>query len=149
MKRKRNYNNGKPVTLAQLKQVIAPIYKRFEQIDRRFEQIDQRFNQIDEKFQQIDEQFSQINDQFISLNGKLSAFVGITNMNIRDAEERLEQKFMNKFEEKFSPIMDAVDVFMKRSRDSDREIVLLGKQHDDLAKYCIEKIAYPTYGRNL
>lgn len=149
MKRQHNSKNGKPVTLAQLKQVIAPLYKRFDGVDQRFEQIDQRFEKIDQRFEQIDEQFKAIDNQFISLNGKISAFVGITNMNIRDAEERLEQKFMKKFEEKFAPIMDAVDVFMKLSRDSDCEIVLLGKQHDDLAKYCTAKIGYPTYGRNL
>lgn len=50
MKRKRNGNNGKPVTMPQMQQVlklvIAPIYKRFDGIDQRLDRIDRDIDEL-------------------------------------------------------------------------------------------------------
>lgn len=52
-------------------------------------------------------------------------------------------------EHKLGRLDSHIDNFLKRAGDNDREILFLGKQHDDLAKYCTGKIGYQTYGRNL
>lgn len=125
----------KPVTVNQLKSILkqafAPIHKRFEIIDKRFAQIDKQFKQIDTKFEVT--------------NGKLAAFVGINALNIDRAIRDLEERQNKQFDKIFSKM----DAFLKRTEENEREVLLLGKQHDNLANYCTEKMGYPVYGRNI
>lgn len=160
MKKQQSQNGTQPVTLNQLKQVLRQsftdfekkINKKFEQIDKRFEQIDKRFEQVDKefeqiyrRFEQIDERFKQVDTRFKEMGGWFQAAQSIhalyTDRAIQGLEERLSKKHDN--------MMSLLDKFLKRVEGNEREIIFFGNQHDDLAKYCHEKIAYPEYGRKL
>lgn len=120
MIRQQNFNGGKAVTFTQFKKAIT--------------QIDKIMNRLEKC----------MDERFAILNGKFSAMVGINTMNIDRAVNGLEDRL----DKKLQRIFDVLDGVVNGIDKSDREIVLLGKQHDDLAKYCTGKIAYPTYGRN-
>lgn len=122
MTKKQNANGNSPVTVSELKKILKPILDKLTKHDKRFEQIDKNF---------------------LVINGKLAAFVSINTLNIDRAINALEER-LNK---RFDKIMTTMDAFIKRSETNEREIMFLGKQHDDLAKYCTQKIAYPPYGR--
>lgn len=77
-------------------------------------------------FTKIDVRFDLIDKRFLTVNVRID--------NVEKKLTRLESH---------------IDDFLKRTEDNERETLFLGKQHDDLAKYCTAKIAYPTYGRNL
>lgn len=155
---------GKPVTISQLEKILSNSFikferkldkyldRRFKQVDERFKQVDQRFKQVDQRFKQVDRRFKQIDRKFIEIdknfatvNGKLTAYFSAIMVNmdkaIRDSEERLHNEILD--------IKTSMDAFLKRSEANEREILLLGKQHDNLAHYCTEKIGYPVYGRNV
>ena len=133
MKTKQIRKDNQPVTSAQFKIAMAKIDKRFEKIDERFEKADKRTDGLEAEMRQ----------GFKIMNAKLAAFIAILNANIdraiRESEARQDKKFQK--------IFDAIDAFIKRTESSEREILFLGKQHDDLANYCTEKIGYPVYGR--
>lgn len=135
MKKQRTQNGSKPVTLHQLKQVFR---QQFKQIDERFEQIDKRFEQIDERFKQVDTRFKEIGGWFQAAQSIHALY---TDRSIQGLEERMAKRHDN--------MMSLLDKFLKRVEGNEREIVFLGNQHDNLAKYCHEKIAYPEYGRKL
>lgn len=122
-KKKQSQNGGKPVTLQQLNQALKPVFGKFKQIDKRFEKADTDLSLLDRR---------------------------ITSTNIRiDAVERALGSLEHTMKDQFNALFNHIDAFMKRIEVNEREILFLGKQHDDLAKYCTAKIAYPTYGRNL
>ena len=129
--KQKGQNGNKPLTLSQLERALAPFYKKFEQIDKRFEQIDERFKGVDTRFKEMGGWFQ----------AAQSIHAMYTDRAIGEFEIRLNKKFDN--------IMSIIDAFLKRTEDNKQEITFLGRQHDDLAKYCTEKIAYPTYGRKM
>lgn len=65
-----------------------------------------------------------------------------------DALEKAVRDLDESFKDNFSRMYSHIDAFMKRTESNEREILFIGKQHDDLAKYCTAKISYPAYGRN-
>mgnify|MGYP001597594871 CR=1 FL=1 len=159
-----------PVTLSQLERVFYQftkgIDKKFEKIDARFEEMDARFDaidlrfkkidmrfdamdlrfrEIDAKFKKVDARFEDIDNRFKVMGGWFQAAQSIhalyTDKAITASEERLTKKMDN--------ILSVIDGFLKRTEENKQEIGFLGHQHDDLAKYCTEKIAYPAYGRKL
>ncbi|MEK9132237.1 MAG: hypothetical protein AAB606_00815, partial [Patescibacteria group bacterium] len=101
--------------------------------------------EVDKQFAEIDSKFIQIDRNFAVVNGKLAAYVGVNTMNIDRAVNALEER-QNK---KFDAILAKMDAFINRTEVNEREITFLGHQHDNLAKYCHEKIEYPEYGRAL
>lgn len=144
--KKTSVKSGRPVTLSILNSTLDKAFKRFGRgLDKRFDQIDRKFDLIDRKFELMADQFAQIDKRFAVVEGKLAAYVGINTMNIDRAINALEER-QNK---KFDVIISRMDAFLNRTEVNEREITFLGKQHDNLAKYCHEKIAYPEYGRML
>lgn len=131
MKKQQHTNGNRPVTVSQLENILQNSFSVFEK------KLDKRFMQINKKFKQIDCRFDIV-------NAKLAAFIGINTMNIDRAINALEER-QNK---QFNKIFTKIDEFLKRTEENEEEILLLGKQHDNLAKYCTEKIGYPVYGRN-
>lgn len=126
MKTRKSENGNQPLTLAQFQAAMGKIDKKFEQVDRRFNKLEAEM------------------DQGLKIvNAKLASFVAIVTVNtdraIRESEDRQDKRFNN--------IFSAIDAFIKRTEANEREILFLGRQHDDLAHYCTEKIGYPTYGR--
>ena len=108
------------VTVSMLKFELDKAFKReFKPIVQQFKIIDRRFEAIDRRFEAIDHRFDAIDKRFDAMDSK------------------------------FDFLHSAIDAFMKRTEDNELEIKLLGRQHDNLAKYCAQKIGYPTYGRNL
>lgn len=120
---KKASSGGKPVTFSQLN---AQLKQAFESFGK---QIDKRFAGVDKKL--------------ATLDGKITASMALNAINIDRAINALEER-QNK---KFDAILARMDAFIKRTEVNEREITFLGSQHDNLAKYCHEKIAYPEYGR--
>jgi archaellum component FlaC len=54
-----------------LREELAPIHQRFEQMDQRFEQMDQRFEQMDQRFVGIDQRFEHIDEQLTAIRHQL------------------------------------------------------------------------------
>lgn len=73
---------------------------------------------------------------------RLKGHLQMTELMVDRAVERLETK-MDKRHYEF---MNMIDAFLKRTETNEREILFLGRQHDDLAHYCTAKIGYPAYG---
>lgn len=163
-KRSTSSLKGKPVTISQLKEIVSSSFlqfernldkrldRRFKQVDERFKQVDQRFKQVDERFKQVDRRFKEIDKKFVEIdknfgiiNGKLAAYFSAIMINMDKAIRDSEEKFHNEILD----LKTLIDAFIKRSEANEREILLLGKQHDNLANYCTEKIGYPVYGRNI
>lgn len=148
-------------------EIFFKIGKRLEKMDKEFEKIADQFLKIDKHFDELAAQYTQefarIDDNFLEINkgfkktdenfaalngkldGKLAAYFGVTNSNIdkvkNDLEEVLHKEILQ--------LNKSMDAFLKRTEKNEQEITFLGRQHDDLAKYCTEKIQYPTYGRKL
>lgn len=135
MKKQQRQNGNKPVTLNQLKQVIREVMKK---MDIGFKQVDERFKRVDEQFKQVDTRFKEMGGWF---HAAQSIHALYTDRAIQGLEERMSKKH--------NDMMSLLDKFLKRTDVNEREITFLGKQHDNLAKYCHEKIAYPEYGRKL
>lgn len=119
MANKKTANGHKPVTKSELNKALKPI---LTETNRRFDIIETRLEMGDRRF--------------IGLNARVE--------NLEKSVKNLDEKFDDYFTKMYSHI----DAFMKRTETNEREILFLGKQHDDLAKYCIAKINYPVYGRN-
>jgi archaellum component FlaC len=51
------------VTREEMKELIASINVRFEQIDKRFDQVDKRFDQVDKRFDQVDKRFDRLENR--------------------------------------------------------------------------------------
>jgi archaellum component FlaC len=51
------------VTREEMKELIATINVRFEQVDKRFEQVDKRFEQVDKRFDQVDARFDRLENR--------------------------------------------------------------------------------------
>ncbi|MBI2638221.1 hypothetical protein HYW83_01385 [Candidatus Peregrinibacteria bacterium] len=130
MANKKSANGHKPATKLDLNKALKPILDKLIKHDKRFEQIDRRFDVVETRLEMNDR-------RFIGLNARVEA--------LEKAVHNLDEKFDDYFTKMYSHI----DTFMKRTETNALEITLLGKQHDDLAKYCTEKIGYPVYGRNL
>lgn len=156
-KRKQSTKDNKPVTLKQLNQALKPILGKFKGMDNKFEAIDGRFKQINKRFEAIDGRFKQIDKRFEAIDKRFEAidrrFDAIDKRFIlQDARIEALEKAVHNLEEtvkdSFTKMYNHIDAFMKRAESNEHEILFLGRQHDDLAKYCTEKIGYPTYGRN-
>lgn len=65
-----------------------------------------------------------------------------------EALEKAVHNLDETFKDNFTKMYSHIDAFMKRTESNETEILFLGRQHDNLAKYCTEKIGYPIYGRN-
>lgn len=128
MKKQQRQNGNKPVTSSELKKALNNLQ---QSLNKKFAHIDGKFAQIDERFAIVDNKFKGLAD----LNA----------MNIDRAIAMLELKL----DKRHNDMMNRIDAFLKRSEANEREILFLGRQHDDLAKYCHGKIAYPEYGRKL
>ena len=130
-KRKQSAKDNKPVTLKQLNQVLKQALKQtvtFKQLKQAlkstvtFEQLKQALKPIEHR---------------------------ITLHDIRiEALEKTVHSLEETFKDSFTKMYSHIDAFMKRAESNEHEILFLGRQHDDLAKYCTQKIAYPVYGRN-
>lgn len=154
MKQQGTNNGNKPVTVSNLKTILRQSFADFEKrydkkVGKRFTQTDKRFAQMDKRFAQMDRTleiaFRQIDNNFAAINGKLAALVGITSHNIDRAVSASEERLNKKLDQ----MIATMNTFIKRTEENEREIGFLGKQHDDLAKYCTAKIEYPEYGRKL
>lgn len=123
MKKKTNRKgeNGKPVTVSQLHQALKPIHVHLEQFDKK----------IDDAKKEMREMVK-----------------GSVDMN-RINSERIMHEFRQEYHRKHNEMQNNIDAFIKRTEENEREILFLGHQHDDLAKYCHKKIGYPEYGRKL
>lgn len=159
MVNKKTTNGGKPVTQTilntTLNKALKPILDKLTKHDKRFAEIDRRFDIMETHFDMNDR-------RYIGLNARTEALEKSVN-NLEKAIKYLDEKTERRddalsqaiagleknMNEKFNKVFNHIDAFMKRTEASEREILFLGKQHDDLAKYCTVKIGYPTYGRNL
>lgn len=127
-------NGGRPVTVAELKKIITP---EFAKINKRFDDHDKRFDAVEKKLVDHDTRFDIIDKRFLAVNIRV------------DSCERAIAVLEKEMREQFNTFHSAIDAFMKRGEANEREILFLGRQYDDLAKFCTQKIGYPTYGRNL
>lgn len=128
MKKQQKLNSNQPLTLSQFNEALSIFSKK---LDERFEQIDERFIDVDTRFKEIGGCFQ----------AAQSIHAMYTDRAIRELENRLSKKF--------DIMMSRIDTFLNRAETNERETTFLGRQHDDLAKYCTEKISYPPYGRKL
>ncbi len=119
LKKRRRENEKKPVTVADLTKALKPIYGSLGKLDGRIGKLEAR----------MESKFAEIDRRFLSVNIRI------------DSVERSITGMHKEMREQFNVINSHIDAFMKRTEEN--------KQHDDLAKYCGVKIAYPTYGRNL
>lgn len=94
------------------------------------------FKQLNQALKPILDRLEVIDGKFILHDARIEA--------LEKAVRNLEETFKDNFTKMYSHI----DAFMKRTESNGTEILFLGRQHDDLAKYCTVKIGYPTYGRN-
>lgn len=145
-KRKQSVKDNKPVTLKQLNQVLKQALKQtvtFKQLKQALKPIEDKFAPIDRKFESIDRKFESIDRRFESIDRKFA----LQDARL-DALEKAVRNLEETVKESFTRMYSHIDAFMKRAESNEHEILFLGRQHDDLAKYCTEKIAYPVYGRN-
>lgn len=120
MKREKRTNGSKPVTFAQFNKHAVKTDRRFDEMDRRFDILETRFEMSERRF--------------IVLNAKVEKLT-----------ERIDN-FDKKFQDFITKMYDLADASLRRAEENAREILFLGRQHDDLANYCTKKIAYPPYG---
>lgn len=134
MANRKTANGKQPVTKSELNtslnKALKPILDKLTKHDKRFEEIDRRFDVMETRFEMNDR-------RYIGLNVRIETL------------EKAIGKLDATFRENFTKMYSHIDAFMKRTEVNERETFFLGKQHDDLAKYCTAKIGYPTYGRNL
>lgn len=88
--------------------------------------------------------FTQLQQALKTVLGKIEVRFDLIDKRFLAANIRIDN-----VEHRLGRLDSHIDDFLKRAEDNDREILFLGKQHDDLAKFCTQKIGYPTYGRNL
>ncbi|MBI4994477.1 hypothetical protein HZC21_02425 [Candidatus Peregrinibacteria bacterium] len=142
--------NNKPVTLKQLKQALKPILGKFPRIDNRFETIDKRFENVEHRMDSLEHRMDSLEHRMDSLEHRMDSLEHrMDSLEHRmDSLEKAIHNLEEMFKDNFTKMYSHIDAFMKRTESNEHEIVFLGRQHDDLAKYCTEKIAYPIYGRN-
>gem|GEM_PF-5541152 len=87
---------------------------------------------------------SELNKALKTVLGRIDVRFDLVDKRFLAANIRIDN-----IEHKLGRLDSHIDNFLKCAGDNDREILFLGKQHDDLARYCTAKIDYPTYGRNL
>lgn len=158
-KRKQSANGGKPVTVSQLKKILKPAFadidRRFDIMETRFEMSDRRYIGLNVRTESLEKSVSNLEKSV----GNLEKSVDNLEKSVQNLDEKTERRddalsraivgLEKNMETQFNKVFNHIDAFMKRTEANERETLFLGKQHDDLAKYCTEKIAYPTYGRNL
>jgi hypothetical protein len=59
-----------------------------------------------------------------------------------DYTDRAIARLENKMDKQFNETMTTMDAFVKRVETNGQEVLMLGAQHDRLAKHCKEKIGF-------
>lgn len=117
---KKRKTSNNYITKSEFKRGVKELSKRDDALSRSVVNLERNMN---DRFNQVDRRFIEI-----------------------------DIKFMSKFDEmgrRFDRLESHIDSFLKRTENNEHEILFFGRQHDDLAKFCTEKIGYPVYGRNL